>query len=136
MRTEESVGAVVVRGDKFLLLNYSQGHWGFVKGHIENGETKKDTILRELKEETGITKAELITDFEESIGYYFKRNELIAKKVTFYLIKTKTKKIVLSSDEHINFAWLNYDKALNKLTFENTKRVLRKAMDFLKANQS
>ena len=25
----------------FLLLNYDEGHWGFVKGHVEDGESKE-----------------------------------------------------------------------------------------------
>jgi len=30
------------------------GKWGFPKGHMEYGESEKETALRELKEETGI----------------------------------------------------------------------------------
>ena len=131
MKFEESVGAVVVCSDKFLLLQYTEGHWGLVKGHIEKGETKEETVMRELEEETGVTDAELITDFEETIGYYIKRKELISKKVTFFLIKTTVEKISLAIGEHVDYAWLDYEQALMKLTFENVKRVLTKAKEYL-----
>ena len=128
MKFEESVGGVVVNGDKFLLLKYTQAHWGFVKGHIEPGETKEETLRRELEEETGITDAVIITEFKEEIGYYFKNT---SKKVTFFLIKTNINEIALSSDEHVDYAWLTFDKALERLSFENTKRLLMKAKTFL-----
>ncbi|MBD3312769.1 NUDIX domain-containing protein [archaeon] len=132
VKSEESVGAVVYHDDEFLLLEYGKGkHWGFVKGHIEGNETKKETILRELEEETGITDAEIINGFNESIGYYFKRRELVSKKVTYFLIKTGSKKVKISY-EHSSFKWLPYEKALKKLSFENTKRLLRRAREFLR----
>jgi 8-oxo-dGTP pyrophosphatase MutT (NUDIX family) len=135
MNFEESVGAVVFHKDSFLVLKYGAGHWGFVKGHIEEGETKKETLMRELEEETGVTDAEVIPGFEEGIGYYFHKGRvLVSKKVTFFLLKSSAKKIKLSH-EHVDFDWLPFDKAVDKLSFDNTKRVLRKAKDFLLSRQ-
>ena len=45
------------------------GHWGFVKGHVEDNETEKETALRELKEETGLSKVEFIEGFKEKTHY-------------------------------------------------------------------
>jgi len=131
MKFEQSVGAVVFYQDKFLVLQYRHGHWGFVKGHIEKGETKKQTLMRELEEETGIKKAEIIPDFKEEIGYYYHNKKLVSKKVTFFLVKVNTDKITLSPREHNNYDWLSFKEAHERVTFENTKRVLRKAKEFL-----
>ena len=61
MLREKSCGAVIfIKKDdstKYLLLNYEAGHWDFVKGNVEPNETEKETVVRELKEETGITDA-------------------------------------------------------------------------------
>ncbi|HLE06865.1 MAG TPA: NUDIX domain-containing protein [Candidatus Nanoarchaeia archaeon] len=130
MRFDESVGAVVVKGGKFLLLKYSAGHWEFVKGHIESGETKEATLMRELMEETGITDAVIIPGFSEVVGYYFRDKVLVSKKVTFLLVKSGTDKVTLS-DEHTSYAWLSYDDAFKRLTFEGARNVLSKAKDFL-----
>jgi phage-related protein len=36
------------------------------------------------------------------------------------------------SYEHVGYEWLNYDKAMAKLTFANAKKVLAKAHEFLR----
>ena len=130
MPREKSCGAVVFKENadrEYLLLHYESGHWDFVKGNVEISESEKETVLRELQEETGITRAEFIEDFREQITYYYRRGgETIYKEVIFFLIKTKDLKVTLSH-EHIGFKWLKYPEAVRKLTFENAKKVLRKA---------
>jgi len=135
MGTEKSAGIVLFRNDsdknEFLLLNYPQGHWDFVKGKIEQNETSHETALRETKEETGITNIEFVDGFEESVEYDFRfKKENIHKKVIFFLAKTNEKNIKLSH-EHNDYLWLEYNDALKKTTFENAKNVLTKADEFL-----
>ena len=135
MREQKSAGIVLFRNasnkNEFLLLNYPQGHWDFIKGKVEQDETPYETASRETKEETGISDIEFIDDFEESVEYNFRfKNEGIHKKVIFFLAKTNEKKISLSH-EHNDSVWLEYDDALKKTTFRNAKNVLSKANEFL-----
>ena len=135
MGTEKSAGIVLFRNDssksEFLLLNYPQGHWDFIKGKVEQNETPHETAIRETKEETGITNIEFIDGFEESVEYDFRfKKEDIHKKVIFFLAKTDEKNIKLSH-EHNDYLWLEYNDALKKTTFENAKNVLTKANEFL-----
>ena len=135
MREQKSAGIVLFRNasnkNEFLLLNYPQGHWDFVKGKVEEGETPHETALRETKEETGISDIEFIDGFEESVEYDFRfKSEDIHKKVIFFLAKTDTKTIRLSN-EHFDYIWLGYNDALKKITHENAKNVLTKANKFL-----
>ncbi len=135
MGTEKSTGIVLFRNDsdknEFLLLNYPQGHWDFVKGKVEQNETPHETAIRETREETGITNIEFIDGFEESVEYDFRfKKENIHKKVIFFLAKTDEKNIKISH-EHNDYVWLEYDDALKKTTFENAKNVLSKANEFL-----
>ena len=135
MVTEKSAGIVLFRNDssenEFLLLNYPQGHWDFIKGKVEQNETPHETAIRETKEETGITNIEFIDGFEESVEYDFRfKKEDIHKKVIFFLAKTDEKNIKLSH-EHNDYLWLEYNDALKKTTFENAKNVLSKANEFL-----
>ena len=132
MKEEVSAGIILINDNKdFLLLKYPYKHWDFVKGKMENGETTHETALRETKEETGITDVEFLDGFEEEIEYYFRaENQNIHKKVIFFLGKTKTLDIILSH-EHLDFIWLDYDNALNKITYNNAKNLLRKSKEFL-----
>jgi len=141
MEKEKSAGAVVFRKEDskfyYLLLHYQSGHWDFPKGHIEKGEEEKETVKREIKEETGIEDIEFIPGFRERITYFFrksydknKKSPLVFKEVLFYLVKTKTKQVRISY-EHTGYKWLPYNKAIKQITFKNAKEILEKANNYL-----
>jgi bis(5'-nucleosidyl)-tetraphosphatase len=137
MPKEISAGAVVFRnsshGPEFLILHYELGHWDFVKGNVEKGEDEKETIRREVREETGITRVSFIEGFRETIKYFYKwKGQGIFKIVIFYLTETRQKRVKLSY-EHIGFEWLPYQEARQRLTFRNSKDVLRKAFQYLES---
>jgi 8-oxo-dGTP pyrophosphatase MutT (NUDIX family) len=136
MLREKSCGAVVfIKTDgltKYLLLNYEAGHWDFVKGNVEPNENEKQTVVRELQEETSITDAQFIDDFREAIVYFYRRQGLtVRKEVVFFIMESYTDKVQLSF-EHIGYTWLDYQHAMEKLTFKNARDVLQKTHDFLK----
>jgi bis(5'-nucleosidyl)-tetraphosphatase len=142
MPVEISAGAVVFRKENneilFLLLRYpavnhrsGRDYWDYVKGHIEKGEARLETVAREAAEETGLSDLEFIDGFSEKMEYFFVyQGQRIFKIVDFYLARTLTKEIVLS-DEHNDYAWLPYDEAYKALSFDNAKQVLKKADEFL-----
>ena len=136
---EKSAGAIVFLKEKelkYLLLHYEAGHWDFPKGHVEAEEKELDTIKREVEEETGIKNIEIIGNFKEKIHYFYKvNNELMSKDVVFYLAKAKTEEVKLSF-EHIGYAWLSFDKAMEKLTYRNAKNILKKVHEFLKTHKT
>jgi bis(5'-nucleosidyl)-tetraphosphatase len=138
MLREKSCGAVVFfkKGDltKYLLLNYAAGHWDFVKGNVEPNENEKQTVVRELQEETGITDAQFVEGFREPIAYFYRRQGLtVHKDVVFFAMEAYTDKVQLSF-EHVGYTWLDYQHAMEKLSFKNAKDTLQKAHDFLKKN--
>jgi 8-oxo-dGTP pyrophosphatase MutT (NUDIX family) len=131
MKNEHSVAAIVYNKDEYLLLKYEMGHWGLVKGNVESGETEKQTITRELKEETGIKDAQIIEGFRENYEYYYKfEGVLIHKTVNCLLIESYEKNVKLSY-EHTDYEWLPYDKALERLSHENTQEILKGAKNFI-----
>lgn len=149
---EKSVGGIIFRrrGNTimYLLLNYRPsgkplGHWDFPKGHIEKGESEKDTLCREVLEETGIKDLEVLPNFKMQIRYFYRavrrekeerkklgKNINIMKKVVYYLAETKTKNIKISF-EHTGYGWLGYADALNRITYANSRNVLVKSNEFL-----
>jgi len=134
LKEESSVAAVVYHENLYLLLKYGLGHWEFVKGHKEENESDEQTILRELEEETSITDAIIINGFKESYDYNFTFNgQIFHKYVRCYLIESKTKNVKISY-EHEDYTWLPIHEAIKKVTFENAKKLLRKADKFKKKN--
>lgn len=135
MFNEKSCGAVVFIKNSavnYLLLRYEAGHWDFVKGNVEPNESEKDTVIRELKEETSIVDAQFIDGFREKITYFYRRQgNTIHKEVIFFLIEAYTGKVELSY-EHVGYNWLDYQHAMRRLTFKNARGVLQNAHAFLK----
>jgi len=136
MPKEKSCGAVVYKRQKdgsvkYLILHYGTGHWDFPKGAQEKNEKEEMTASREIKEETGIEDLEFAENFREAITYFYKKGEeTIHKEVTFFLVQSATEDVKLST-EHIGYAWLNYEHAEKKLTFNNAKELLAKADKFI-----
>ena len=136
MPSEKSCGAVIFKEGnvrKYLLLHYEGGHWDFVKGHVERGETEKETVLRETQEEVGITEVSFIEGFRYRIGYYYRRaGATVFKEVIFYLLESKIDAVRLSR-EHVGFEWMSFDRAYDRLTYKNAKDTIGKARDFLES---
>ncbi len=130
MLEERSAGAILYRespsGKLYLLLNYPSGHWDFVKGNIEKGETFRQTTLREIKEETGIVDVSFVEGFENKVEYHYQRDgELVHKEVVFFLAKTVAEHVEISH-EHLGFTWLKFDDAMKKITYKTAQGLLKK----------
>jgi len=135
MIEETSAGIILFRKEDskilFLLLHYPSGHWDFIKGKMEEGESTHETAIREAKEETGITDITFLQNFEEWIKYDFQyQGELVHKKVVFFLAETKTKQVMISH-EHLDYTWMDYYTSMEKTTFDNAKTVLTRAQMLL-----
>jgi len=133
MLEERSAGTILYQesssGKVYLLLNYPSGHWDFVKGNIEKGETFRQTVLREVREETGITDIDFVEGFEDKVEYHYQRDgQVIHKEVIFFLASTKTNDVVLSH-EHRDYIWLNFNDALKKLTYKTAQKLFKKVKD-------
>ena len=105
------------------------GHWDFPKGHVEAEETEQETALREVYEEAGL-KVELREGFREEIGYVDEINN-VHKTVVFFIGEAINSEVKCDGKEVVDFCWLEYTLALEKLTYDNAKKLLKKADFFL-----
>ena len=103
-----------------------------VGGHVGPKMSYEETVVKECKEETGIEDIEFADGFREVMNYFYKRGEeTMHKEVVFFLAKSAAEEVTISK-EHIGYAWLGYENAFKKLTFNNAKELLRKADKFIK----
>lgn len=133
MKHEKSCGVIVFtrkNGEiKYVVIESINGFFGFPKGHVENGETEKQTALREVFEEVGL-KPNLIDGFRETVEYYIPSID-VQKQVVYFLGEFENQEIVFQKEELSSAQLLSFDEANNKFTHENNKELLLKAHLFL-----
>jgi bis(5'-nucleosidyl)-tetraphosphatase len=135
-----SAGGVVYRwdGDKslFLLLaSNKRGVWCLPKGLIEEGEDEVTTAMREVREETGVSRVKLHGRLG-AIKYQFGfRAKTYDKTVHFFLFETDQADAKVGT-EHDAMEWMPYEKALQTLSYPNEKEMLTKAWNMIQAERS
>ena len=131
-----AAGVIIRRGDRWLLLrNARAGHWGFAKGHLEEGEHELAGALREVLEETGLL-PRLDPVFREAIRYEVpatKKRPASSKEVVYFLGSVGDKEDVEPSKEHDEVEWLELEKALKKIEHEQLRAVLVRAARFVES---
>lgn len=132
---DEAFGIVPMLQDaqpKFLLIQHHAGHWGFPKGHADAGETPLQSAQREFTEETGIANYVLLEGVEFSEQYSFHRDgQRFDKTVVYFLAIVPSPDVSFQAEEIQNYAWLPFEAAIARLTFDGAKRVLAEVNQYL-----
>lgn len=135
-----SAGGVLINHENkiFLTRKIERNEWSLPKGGQEEGETLVQTAKREIEEETGFKDIELVS--EEQIGHvYFeflnpKTGNQSGKNVYFYLFRAIDENQVHTPEmtkEGFEGRWMDFDKALELIAFENVKAVVENARRLL-----
>ena len=130
MKREKSCGVLVLRQQVdelyvVLLRHRFGGHWSFPKGHVEAGESERQTALREVREETGLTGIKLMDGFRESVEYSPKPG--VKKQVVYFLGTTEQENLMRQEEEISEIMWAPLRCAADLVSFANDKRLLRHA---------
>ena len=83
--------------------------WQFPQGGIDEGESAKEALFRELKEEIGTDKIEILAKYPEELKYDFPKT--IAKRMypfdgqsqTYYLVRLKESAKIKLDTKHPEF---------------------------------
>lgn len=134
---EKSCGAVIFRNiggtTRYLLIkNRRSSNWSFPKGHVEDGESLKQTAKREVLEETGIH-LDIFPGFMSKSQYTIQNK--IQKTVHIFTGTTKDEQTKIQLEEIEDYIWLPFDAAYKHLKFENDKTILEDAKNFLIENK-
>ena len=125
MKYEKSCGCVVFDNRKVLMIQHNEGHWDFPKGHVESGETEVQTAIREVKEETNIDvnvkpKYRYTTEYSPKEG--------VLKEVVYFIATKESDECKPQETEVQKVEWVGIDEAVDRVTFDVTRNVLKKAI--------
>lgn len=141
MKSEKSCGAVVFTREnsmiQYVIIKSTEGYYGFPKGHMEHGESEKETALREIKEETGLDVL-LIDGFKTADVYPFSqpKQSIALKQVVYFLAEFSGQNPSAQESEISDIQLMCYEKAIESFQFEGIKRVLHEADSFLRQHLS
>ncbi|MBA2721212.1 MAG: NUDIX hydrolase, partial [Chloroflexi bacterium] len=129
-----SAGGIVVRfddGRPSLVVGARRRErdlltWTLPKGTPNAGETREQTAIREVGEETGLEVR--ITDILESIEYWFVlRGTRIHKTVHYFLMEPIGGDLERHDHEFDQVRWVRFDEAGGLLTFETERALVARA---------
>src|SRR6184192_4868955 len=135
-----SSGGVVYRVEDgiplFLLLTSNKrGIWCLPKGLIEENEDEVTTAMREVREETGVSRVKLrgkVGQIKYQFGF---RAKTFDKTVHFFLFETDQADAKVGT-EHDAMEWMPFEKALQSLSYPNEKEMLSKAWAMIQAKST
>jgi 8-oxo-dGTP pyrophosphatase MutT (NUDIX family) len=136
LQAYSSAGGVVVEatGERVLVLQRA-GRLGpdgrpevrLPKGHVEPGESRRRTALREVGEEAGLPDLEIVADLGHQTvefdwqGYHYIRDE------SYFLMVLAPDAEPGQAEKQFVPSWLHWEEALTRLTFEAEREWVRRA---------
>jgi 8-oxo-dGTP pyrophosphatase MutT (NUDIX family) len=134
--TATSAGGIVVRfddGTPSLVIGARRRDrdvltWTLPKGTPNPGESREQTAVREVREETGLEVR--ITDVLDSIEYWFvQRGTRIHKTVHYFLMEPVGGDLSRHDHEFDQVRWIRFDQAAEFLTFETERSLVVRAAE-------
>jgi putative (di)nucleoside polyphosphate hydrolase len=137
---------IILCNDKGKLLwakRVGQKSWQFPQGGIQKGESSKEALFRELKEEVGLEPeaVEILAKSSKWLRYrlpqqYIRHNSkplCIGQKQRWYLLKLKGDESAIRFDqcekpEFDHWKWVNYWKPISEIIFFK-KRVYQRVLE-------
>lgn len=131
---EPTAGGIVYRSNKqggveILLIADSKTRWTIPKGHIEEGETPRQTAEREIQEETGLKEMKML-DWLGKINFRYRRiDTLVLMTTEIFLVEAlgDTNKIV-PQEWMKGIKWFSANEALDKIEYDDIGKLILLAL--------
>ena len=127
---EATAGGIVFRRTKdskleILLVQDAKDRWTIPKGHIEEGETAKETAEREVREETGLKKMKVYYWLGKIHFRYRRQRSLVLMTTQIYLIHGLENTDDLTKESWMNgIGWFDAHEALDMIEYEDISKLI------------
>ncbi len=138
---ETTAGGVVFRRNKkgeieILLAQDAKDRWTIPKGHIEPGETPRQTAEREINEETGLQKMDVLNHLGKTQFRYRRQNSLVLMTMHVFLVRAQGDSDKLVKEEWMNgIGWFPFTEALDKIEYEGIEKLMLLASKQIRQNK-
>ena len=138
---EPTAGGVVWRRNKkgkieILLIQDAKERWTIPKGHIEEGETAKQTAEREIAEETGLDKVDM-QNWLGKINFRYRRQQsLVLMTTDIFLVAAKGDTDSIKPEEWMKgIEWFPSTEALDKIEYEDIGKIILLGLQKIRKNK-
>lgn len=137
IKKELSAGGVLfkeVDGEYYVAVIHrsKQNDWTLPKGHVESGESLKDTALREVEEETNNKAVVLKKIGSFSYSVEDKEKDVTYKRtVHWFLMKSKGDNSHKLNFETDQVRWLKVDEDFSFMNYANDKSILSQGIKLI-----
>lgn len=131
---EPTAGGVIFRrttkGEvEILLIQDAKNRWTIPKGHIEEGETAKETAEREIREETGLQEMTVLNWLGKIHFRYRRASSLVLMTTEIFLVAAKGDTDKLQAEDWMNgIKWFPAAEALDKIEYDDIGKLILLAM--------
>jgi 8-oxo-dGTP pyrophosphatase MutT (NUDIX family) len=130
----QAAGGLVMNERKEILIIFRRGKWDLPKGKMDKGEKLEDCAVREVEEETGLTKVKLISPLSITYHTYHEGARFILKESHWYNMKVSgEQKLIPQITEDIHdIKWVKTKdlQPYMKNSFPSVRDVLHLASSF------
>ncbi|MBR1796210.1 NUDIX domain-containing protein [Candidatus Saccharibacteria bacterium] len=128
---EPTSGGIVFRPTRdrkdieILLIQDSKNRWTIPKGHIEPGETAKQTAVREIGEESGLHHISVLTWLGKINFKYRRLDKLVLMTTQVYLVRALDTTETPTKEKWMNgIKWFKFADALDAIEYEDIEKLM------------